>query len=486
MRPCPTLALPLLALTCACTGSSGTALDGGSSDSGMRSESSTSHESSTPNDGATTPRDASASDASSPIDATVEASVTSDPFFALGINVPTDPWPSVPFGTLRLWDSGVAWAQLETSDAGTYDFSTLDTWLAAAQSHGVEVLYTFGRTPSFASSQPSLSCAEGVGECAPPSDLAADGTGTNAYFKTFVAALLAHVGTKIAYYEVWNEANNVQFWVGTAPQLVRLAYDLRGAVAAAGLPATVLTPSMCNCDNSHLTGKTGTNPQDGMAFYLATALPKSVGKGTGASLAEGIAFHPYLGKPAPEGIVGLTQSMKTTMSKYDAGALPLWDTESSWGKNELITGCPTSGLAPFSSTCTANMADFASRSLTLAHCAGIHRFSWYQWDNHSEGTLWEKADGTLPAGKAYARVETWLSGAKLSPCVNASGTVWTCTLGRAGGYEAEIVWDTAGPSSFTPGSTFTQYESLSGVVTKLGATVTLGTSPLLLENRSLP
>jgi hypothetical protein len=86
----------------------------------------------------------------------------------------------------------------------------------------------------------------------------------------------------------------------------------------------------------------------------------------------------------------------------------------------------------------------------------------------------------------YARVETWLSGAKLSPCVNASGTVWTCTLGRAGGYEAEIVWDTAGPSSFTPGSTFTQYESLSGVVTKLGATVTLGTSPLLLENRSLP
>jgi hypothetical protein len=479
------LALSLVALTCACNGSNGMALDGGSHDSSTTHplpEGSPPRESSTPSDVGTSPPEASSGpDVSTP----VEAGAAGDPFFALDINEPTDPWPSVPFGTLRLWDSGVAWALLETS-SGTYDWTTLDKWLTAAQAHGVEVLYTFGRTPGFASSQPKLSCAEGVGECAPPSDLAADGTGTNAFFKTFVAALIAHVGTKITYYEVWNEANNVQFWVGTGAQLVRLAYDLRAALKSAGVPATLLTPSMCNCDNSHLTGKAGTNPEDGMAYYLGTLLPASIGTGSGASLADAIAFHPYLGKPAPEGIVALTQSMKTTMAKYDAGALPLWDTESSWGTNEQITSCPTSNTPPFSSTCTANMADFASRSLTLAHCAGIHRFAWYQWDNHSNGTLWDMADGTLPPGNAYARVETWLGGAKLSPCVNASGTVWTCAVSRTGGYEAEVVWNTAGASSFTPGAKFTMYENLAGVVTKLCASVSIGTSPILIENQSLP
>src|SRR5712692_2241997 len=92
--------------------------------------------------------------------------------------VSRQPWPTVPIGTLRLWDSSVSWAEINTAN-GTYDFSKLDAWLDKAAANGIpDVLYTFGHTPAFASSNPSdLSCSLGPGQCDPPSDLNADGSG---------------------------------------------------------------------------------------------------------------------------------------------------------------------------------------------------------------------------------------------------------------------------------------------------------------------
>ena len=69
-----------------------------------------------------------------------------------------EPWPGsccdVKFGTMRLWNSGVAWYLLNPAP-NVYDWSTLDIWLHDAQQNGVEVLYTFGELPSWASSDPN-------------------------------------------------------------------------------------------------------------------------------------------------------------------------------------------------------------------------------------------------------------------------------------------------------------------------------------------
>ena len=64
------------------------------------------------------------------------------------------PWPTAKFGTLRLWDSGTSWTSLEPVK-GVWNWQALDTWVAAAEQHGVrDILLTLGQTPPWASSNP--------------------------------------------------------------------------------------------------------------------------------------------------------------------------------------------------------------------------------------------------------------------------------------------------------------------------------------------
>src|SRR5262249_20629186 len=48
-------------------------------------------------------------------------------------------WPSIPFGTWRLWDAHVLWTYLEPQP-GQYDFSLLDKYVQVAQEHNVELI----------------------------------------------------------------------------------------------------------------------------------------------------------------------------------------------------------------------------------------------------------------------------------------------------------------------------------------------------------
>ena len=48
-------------------------------------------------------------------------------------------WPDAPVGSLRVWDSGVVWSQVETSP-GVYDFARLDAIVTAAREHKATAL----------------------------------------------------------------------------------------------------------------------------------------------------------------------------------------------------------------------------------------------------------------------------------------------------------------------------------------------------------
>jgi hypothetical protein len=410
-------------------------------------------------------------------------------YFAVGMNAVGAPLPAR-LGALRLWDSGVSWYSIETQK-GVYDFSKLDPWLTKASAAGVEVLYTFGRTPTFASSSPSdQNCAfhgtNAGGQCDPPNDLAADGSGTNASYKAFVVALVGHLqktGGKIHAFEVWNEVNNTDFWKGTAPQLVRMAADLRAIVKAAFPSAVVLSPSTCNCNNTSLTKSkyTTTNPQDGMDDYLGT----SVGGVTGAALADAVAFHPYLGSASPEGLGALTSKMKAVLHAHGLDATPLWDTESSWGPNATIGG---SGA-----TATEAAAAFAARSFILgANGAdargGLARFYWYQWDLATAGTMWNGS--VLPGGHAFDTVYGWLVGKSPVPCTvtsvssPANSSDYACDYVKGDGSRARAVWNTHGSASYAVPLGFSTYRTLAGnTATSLptNRTIAIGTSPVLVE-----
>ncbi len=111
--------------------------------------------------------------------------------------VKSQPWPSVPFGSLRLWDTDTRWQQMNPA-RGVYDFSTLDDYLALAHAHGLsDVLLVLGGTPNWISSQPVNTWCDytnvAPGSCAPPADLNSDGTGTNQAWRSFVYQLTSHV-----------------------------------------------------------------------------------------------------------------------------------------------------------------------------------------------------------------------------------------------------------------------------------------------------
>src|SRR5580704_5261031 len=81
------------------------------------------------------------------------------------------PWPPVQFGSWRLWDSGVAWPQLEPQ-LGKWDFTLLDRYVQLAAQHHVEIVLTLGLTPAWASARPQEPSAYSRGNAAEPRSLA--------------------------------------------------------------------------------------------------------------------------------------------------------------------------------------------------------------------------------------------------------------------------------------------------------------------------
>src|SRR5215203_5293793 len=114
-------------------------------------------------------------------------------------------------GSIRLWDMGVTWAEIERSP-GVYDFTRLDQVVRAAMARKVEVTLVLGITPGFY------------------------GVSTNVNNDTVRAAYRAYVratmeryrnfegkGRGIQYYQVWNEMNVVNFWTGNFTDMGKLS-----------------------------------------------------------------------------------------------------------------------------------------------------------------------------------------------------------------------------------------------------------------------
>ena len=391
------------------------------------------------------------------------------------------PWPVVSFGTMRLWDAGVQWHDINTAP-GVYDWTKLDLWLADAKAHDADVLYAFARTPQWASSNPyDPSCGEGPGLCDPPNDLNADGTGSDQHWQDFVTAIVTHSknssNAHIQYWELWNEAYNPLSWSGTIPQMIRMSRDATRIIKSIDPTAVILSPSV------DIEGSKGRN---WLTSYLAAG---------GGQYFDRVAFHGYvqkagMGYPVPENILDYISMTRTILNAYGQGGKGLWDTEASWGKPSL---------SDF--TDLDLQAAFLARFYFVHRAAGVRRFLWYQWNQNTTGagTLWipdpnvPSAPGTvLKPGVAYAQVYDWMVGANLNGC-SSSGTIWTCQLSRSGGYVAEAIWDTsqtcANGSCTTVGYTvdpqYVRYRALDGSITSItGFMVPVGTKPILLENGS--
>jgi hypothetical protein len=328
---------------------------------------------------------------------------------------------------LRLWDSRAAWIDLEIS-SGHYNWTTLDAMLSEADRLGVDVLYTFGKVPGWASSNPhDPNCRDRYkqGDCAPPKDVDRG----DAYFKDFVTALVQHVGARITYYEMWNEPYNPPYWDGTPEQLAIMVSDAAQIIRSLNPQAVILTTSM--------------SPWRNHQVFLQEFLKACQGKVS----FDVFAMHDYTWGGPPERVVDEIQSVQNFKTMMGMKDLPLWGTEGSDAK-----------WAGFS---RQQKLDFVARYYTLELNHGSQRHYWYSWDDQGIGGLM----GT-PGAKVFATVASWFTGRRPLGCKRTGyghGHKFVCTLqDTTDATFHPIIWLTHGTGTFT--TTASSYQTTDGFI----------------------
>jgi hypothetical protein len=395
------------------------------------------------------------------------------------------PWPPANFGSLRVWDNDAQWLHI-SPNKGDYDWTILDSWIDHAQSHGVEMMYTFGGIPSWASGDRSdEKCKDKQfntpGSCHPPADLNEDGSGSNQTFKDFATAVVKHSHGRIKYWETWNEPMNLFFWNGSLAQMVRITEDLRTIAKGADPDAMIVSPGTGWLDERPGNGKTAWNAMTWTDQYLAAG---------GSKYIDVLATHAYLKGNCPSGGWDLdqlevrTDDIRKMMKKRGIPEMPLWATEGSWG-HMAKTDKPT---------CTTDpdmQAAYVGQYYIAMWWAGYKRVFWYAWNDWDTGNLVDKEsyEPTL-GGKAYGEIINWMVGATLKGC-DKSSKVWKCTFTRPDGAQYLAIWDGGQTCSNGNCSTvamkidpsYVDYLDLAGGKTKIqNNTVPVGLKPIWLES----
>lgn len=358
----------------------------------------------------------------------------------------TTPWPSVPFGSWRLWDAYTAWPNLEPKQA-VWRFEELDKLIRLAEAHKVEVLLPLGLSPEWASARPGEKSTYSPGNAAEPRNME--------LWKTYVRTVALKYKGRVHYYEIWNEPNLKGFYSGSTAQLVSLAGEAYRILKQVDPSCTVVSPA-------------GTGTGGGPVWldeYLASG---------GGAYCDVIGYHFYVTPSAPEAMLALINSVKSVMAKHHV-AKPLWNTEAGWQNNKKFDN-DDEGAA------------YLARSYVINWAAGVERFYWYAWDDLGISIKMIKDKNSyLPtsAAKAYGEMEKWLVGTRMTSCSSDSNGTWTCKLTRDGGQAAWIIWNVDRTLRFAVPGTWgvRRMGDLKGVKHGLtGASeVNIGPAPILLE-----
>lgn len=372
------------------------------------------------------------------------------------------PWPSAPFGTLRLWDAGTSWASLEPQK-GEWNWQPLDDWVAAAEAHGApDILLTLGQTPAWASSNPDDVNYIGAGAPAPPADIQD--------WRDYVTAVAQRYKGRIRYYEIWNEPNDPTYYTGSVAEMAELTAEAYRILKAVDPDNVVLSP----------------------APYEPGYLDQLLKAGVGSNVDE-IAFHLY--ETPPENTAAALFDVRLVMERDGAGAMPLWDTEGASGDSTV-----PEPLA----------AAYLVRKYLVDLAFGSTRFDWYAWGKATAafvGTEENDPRKLTEAGRAFGIVMSWLKGATFTGAsIGASGTwqiavSWprSAAAGRRGrsplrwhprpGSDGLIVWNPAATVQFAIPSALhaaSQHDIFGHAAAVSGSTVAVGNAPLLLVGRRFP
>jgi len=370
----------------------------------------------------------------------------------------TTPWPPIPFGTLRMWDTYTTWSDLEPQ-RDKWNFDRLDKFVSLAQEHSVDAEMVIGMPPPWASARPAEEPKFRPGSAAEPGDLED--------WRNYVRTLATRYKGKIHYWEVWNEPNLKSFYSGTHESMIlvqREAYRILKQVDSTNM---VISPAAVG----------GVNGPEWLDGFLRAG---------GAPFCDIIGFHFYVTPKTPEEMLPLIQRVRAVMRANGVASKELWDTETGWFIHSDVE--EVKGTALFPVVPSEEAIGYVGRSYTLAWAGGISRLNWYDWDSKTMALTESSGQKLKAAGYAYKVIEDWLVGARMTACDSDSSQTWICQIERDGGYRGYIVWNPRGTKNFAApkawnAQTLTALSGNSRNV-KGDSSVQIGIMPILLENKS--
>ncbi|MBB5853607.1 helix-turn-helix domain-containing protein [Amycolatopsis umgeniensis] len=379
-------------------------------------------------------------------------SVVDKKYFGVTANSKTGLMPSFGVGSVRLWDSGTRWQNLEP-ERGRPEWSTLDRLVESANRAGFPVLFVFGGTPAWAAPGGPPSAYPDGSRAAPPDDLAD--------WDRFVGNVVKRYRDRIESYELWDMANHPKFFTGPVERLVEMVRRASRIIKAGDPDALVVCPSMGQLSD----------PAHRRILERFGEL-----RGYESCDAAAVKLYPRRLADPPETMLALADEIEQSFHRTN-GHANVWST----GTDFDVPYQPP--VDP------ARAADYAARFFLIGLYAHFKRMYFYNWGSGRVPIVLQPAGG--PPTRAAAHVERlgqWLDGAKIRSCGEGTQAglphnLWQCRFERDG-EEFRIAWTVAGtaPLPVQGGA-----ELLDGTRPEIVAgSVEITGSPVLLSPRGSP
>ena len=359
-------------------------------------------------------------------------------------------WPTIPIGSLRLWDNQTTWSAIEKSK-GVFDWTKLDNAVATAESQGMkDILLVLAGTPAWATDSPNSGGAAGVlpGAAGMPKNIAD--------WDNWVTAVATRYKGKITAYQPWNEANLTTFSTGTPAQMADLTKHAYDIIKKIDPNATVVAPS------------TGTRLGGPFMKFYPKYLAELKARNWPVDVFAAHTYPASLGTPVDRAALAI--KWLAVLKASGAPNLPLWDTENNFGLAGPGAANPDQDIVG------QKAAEWAARSYLDALRLGISRVYWYAW-SADQDLLGIQMNAASPAAAAVATLQNWIVGSTFNGC--HGGTKVKCGF-TTSGVQSRIVWAQAGKGAFATKG-YTQVCTLDGACAPVTGPRIVVSGPVLLK-----
>ena len=382
----------------------------------------------------------------------LKGTVIQDSLFGLHVNgAERGVWPTINFGSLRLWDNATSWTNIETSK-GVFDWTNLDKVVSNANQNGVtDFLMVLSGTPTWATNQRNPISLPAPNASGVPANMAD--------WDDWVRAVATRYKGKITNYQPWNEANLKTFYTGTPAQMAELTKRAHDIIKSIDPSATIVAPS------------TGLRLNGALQRFYPKFLQELKARNWPVDVWSAHTYPNSLGTTNDRR--KLANTWIDLLKAAEAPNLPLWDTENNYGLGGPGPDFPEQDIEG------TKAATWTAVTYLDALRLGISRVYIYQWGPYND--LWgiQYKDGA-PGAIAMNTLQKWIVGTTYKGCKEAKRKV-TCKFRTSDGVN-QIVYSETRKKKFKVAKRYKQMCQLDGTCSAVPANRKVRTkSPVLLK-----